>query len=151
MHRLRLQLAFARQFVHHGGWFAVQGVQHIAVAVGRRVGHRNAAPGQVLHEEQVKRQLLVRQAFEQGEHILTLIGGGEVVGVFNPALNAAQSGELAQVQGLHQVVGLGFGDFGEYRHGERVKAPEGLAWVGKTRIVEGEKPTMTREGLTARG
>jgi hypothetical protein len=44
-------------------------------------------------------------------------------------------GELAQVQGLHQVVGLGFGDFGENRHGKRVKAPgEVLAEVGKCRL-----------------
>jgi hypothetical protein len=59
----------------------------------------------------------VRQALKQGEDVLALIGCSEIVGVFNPALNAAQSGELAQIQGLHQVIGLGFGDFGEYRHG----------------------------------
>jgi hypothetical protein len=55
MHRLRLQLALARQLVDHGGGFAAHGVQHIAIAVGRRIGHRNAAPGQMLHQVQVKR------------------------------------------------------------------------------------------------
>jgi hypothetical protein len=30
-----------------------------------------------------------------------------------------------------------------------VKAPVGLAWVSETRIVEGEKPSMTRKGLAA--
>jgi hypothetical protein len=32
-----------------------------------------------------------------------------------------------------------------------VKAPEGPAWVRKTRIVEGEKTIMVRKGLTALG
>jgi len=119
-----LQLTLARQFVDHGGRFAAHGVQHIAVAVGGGVGHRDAPAGQVLHQKQVKRQLLVCQALEQGEHIFALVCRGEVVGVFNAAFDAAQGGELTQVQGLHQVVGLGFRDFGEYRHGKRVKAPE---------------------------
>jgi hypothetical protein len=86
----------------------------------------------MLHQEQVKRQLLVREALEQGQHVLTLIGQRKVVGVLNAPLDAAQSGQLAQIQGLHQVVGLGFGDFGVYRHGKRVKAPGGrLAEVRK--------------------
>ncbi len=127
VHGLGLQLAFAREFVDHGGRLAIQGVQHIAIAVGGRIGHRDATASQEFHQEQVKGQLFVGEALKQGEHILSMGGGGEVVGVFNATFDAAQGGELAQVEGLHQVVGLGFGDFGEYRHGKRVKAPEGLA------------------------
>ena len=69
-----MQLALSGQLVHYGSRFAVHGVQHIAIAVGGRVGYRDAALGQVLHQEQIKGQLLVRQSLEQGQHELTLMG-----------------------------------------------------------------------------
>ncbi len=127
MHGLGLQLAPARQLVDHGRRFAAHGVQDVAIAVGGGVGHRNAAPCQVLHQEQIKRQLFLGQALEQGEHVIALGRGGEVIGVFDAALNAAQFCQFAQVQGLHQLGRLGLGDFGEYRHGRACEGTRGLA------------------------
>ena len=134
VHSLRLQLALACQLVDDSSGFSGHGVKDIAIAVGGRVRHGNAAPGQVFHQQQIKRQLRMCQALEQGEHILALIGGGEVIGVFDTAFDAAQGSELAQIQGLQQVVGLGFRDFGEYRHGKRCERQLGLAWVIKRRL-----------------
>jgi hypothetical protein len=92
-------------------------VQDVAVAVGGRVGHGDAALRQVLHQVQVKRQLLKRQPLEQREHELALGGGGEIVGVLDAALNAAQFAQLAEFQFAQQGLRLFGGDFSENSHG----------------------------------
>ena len=85
MRGARRQLAPALEAIDDGSRFAVQAVQHMALAVGSRVGHRYAVPGQVLHQPQVKRQLLRRQPLEQGQHIRRLVCGDKIIGVFNAA------------------------------------------------------------------
>ena len=84
------QFAAALQAVDDGGRFALQAVQNFAMCVCRGIGHRDALSRQVLHEPQVKRQLFKAQALKNGEHILTLVGAGKVVGVFYAALAAFQ-------------------------------------------------------------
>ena len=107
----------------------------------------------MLHQVKIKRQLFLGQALEQGEYVLAFGRGGEVVGVLNPAFDAAQLGQSPQVQGLDQLVGLLGSDFGEYRHGgeNRQSAKSGSGWGEKVTIVEGEKTQMTRKGPTALG
>ena len=99
---------------------AAQVVEDVAVAIGLRVGHRDAALGQVLHQVQVEGQLLGGEALEQRQHPLGLLaflhGGQEVVGVLDAALDAAQLAELAQDQPLRQLARLLLRHFGEDRH-----------------------------------
>ncbi len=126
MHGLGGQLALAFELVDHRSGFAADGVQDVAIRVGCRVGHGNALAGQVLHQVQVKRQLVVGQALEQREHILALVGADKVIRVFDAPLNAAQRSELPQLEKVHQFARLGFGNFGENRHGnnrERAARP----------------------------
>lgn len=110
------EFALALEAVHHGSGFAAQAVQHIAIAVGRRVGHGNAMHGQVLHQPQVKRELLRCEPLEQGQHIGRLVGGDEVIGVFNAPGAALQVLECAQIERLQKGVGLSEGDLCVYRH-----------------------------------
>ncbi len=91
----RVEFALALQAVHHGGRFAVEAVQHIAIAVGRRVGHGNAVQGQVLHQPQVKRQLLSGEPLEQSQHHGRLVRGDKIIGVFNAAGTALHMLESA--------------------------------------------------------
>ena len=91
------------------------GLADVKVVV-ERLGHRDAAVRQVLHQVQVKRQLLGRQALEQCEHEFTLRAGEEVVGVFNPALNATQFDQLANLQAAQHFACIFFGDFGKNGH-----------------------------------
>ena len=122
--RAGVQLALAVQPVDQRGGFAAHRVQQVVLAAGHarafglglRVGHRHAVLRQVLHQVQVKRQLRVRQALEQGQHPFTGSAGDEVVGVLDAALDAAQRGQLAQVQRVQQGGGLAFGDFGVDGH-----------------------------------
>ena len=83
-----------------------------------RVWHGDAGLRQMLHQVQVKRQLLKAQTLEQSQHVLTLIGRQKVVGVFNAALNAAQFFERAKGQAAQQVARIFIGNFGENSHGE---------------------------------
>ena len=112
-----LKFTFAFKAVHHGGRFAVQAVQHIAIAVGCRIRHGDAMERQVLHQPQVKRQLLRRQPFEQGQHIGRLIGSDKVVGVLNAAGAALHGLESAQLQGGKKSAGLVERDLCVNRHG----------------------------------
>ena len=136
VHGLGGELAFAAQFVDHGGGFAVDAVQDLAMAVGLRVGHRHTALRQVFHQVQVKRQLFCRQPFEQGEHIVVLHaithGAGKVVGVFDAALDATQGAQVAQAQALHQYTCFVLRDFRKNCHG-RVRQPSELEHVPDAR------------------
>ena len=78
-----------------------------------------AARGQVLHQAQVVGELLGAQALEQRENVLARLGGGEVVGVLDAALDAAQLAQGAQAEALHERVGLAEFDFGKDCHGKR--------------------------------
>ena len=106
-------------------------MQDFAVFVGPGLGHGDAAVRQVLHQVQVKRQLLGRQALEQREHEFALRAGEEVVGVFNPALNAAQFDQLANLQAAQHFACIFFGDFGKngHRSAQRGKS----RWAGGKR------------------
>jgi hypothetical protein len=90
-------------------------------------------PRQVLHQAEVERQLLERQALEQRQHPRACAGGGKVIGVLNAALDAAQFAELAQMQFAQETLGLIRGDFGKYGHrsmegcGHHGAPPFGLA------------------------
>ena len=84
----RLHLRLTCQSVDHGGGFVQQGEQNIALVVGLGVGHGHTALGQMLHQVQIKRQLFVAQSLEHSQDIFALIGGEEVVGVFDAAADA---------------------------------------------------------------
>ena len=81
------QLRAARQARHDGRWLALEGPQDFAVAArdGRR--HADVVRGQVGHQVQVIRQLLERQALEDGQHVLAcdtvLLHGQEEVTVLD--------------------------------------------------------------------
>ena len=71
-----------------------------------RVGHGNAAAGQVFHELQVKRQLLKAQPFKQRQDILALVGVDKVVGVFDAACTSPNVLQLTQAQRFEESAGL---------------------------------------------
>jgi hypothetical protein len=73
-----------RAAVDHRGRLA-HTVCRMSPGVGLRVGHRDAAARQVLHQVQVERQLLEGQALEQRQHVAAALGVGEVVGVLDAA------------------------------------------------------------------
>ena len=117
------QFAAAAQAVHHGGRFALELVQEVAgpaACAGRQGGmwfrHRNAALRQMLHQVQVKRQLLETQAFEQGQDVATLIGVGEIVGVLDAARARVQGLQLPQSERMQKGSGLVKRDFGVNGH-----------------------------------
>jgi hypothetical protein len=56
----------------------------------------------MFHQKQIEGQLFVIQALKQGEHVSALIGGSEVVGVFNAAFNALQFGQLTQIEFIQE-------------------------------------------------
>jgi len=98
MNSLWLELTFAIQTIDHGRWLIGHRVQDVAIGVGSRVGNRNAFVCQMFHQKQIEGQLFVIEALKQSEHVSTLVGGGEVVGVFNAAFNALQFGQLTQIE-----------------------------------------------------
>ncbi|MDT4845137.1 hypothetical protein FQZ97_791150 [compost metagenome] len=130
------QFTVAAQLVDHGGRFALQRVQDLALRIGGGFGHRDAFARQVLHEVQVVRQLLETQALEHREHVglvqALALGGDEIVGVFDAAVNATQLGEFAQIQRTQQGCRLVKRDFGvngheKYRRSEVEDAPAAFA------------------------
>ena len=111
------QFTLAAQAVHHRGRFAIHHVEQVALRVGGRVGHRHLVLGQVFHQLQIKRQLRTCQPLEQGYHKGALVGGGEVVGVFDAASAAFQILQLAQPKLAQKGAGLVKRDLGVHRHG----------------------------------
>ena len=133
---LRRQLTAAAQLVDHSRRLAFEPVQYLArpnigqfgLAEQRclvrghwfagfcqdgwrrrrrlRVGHGNAAAGQVFHELQVKRQLLKAQPFKQRQDILALVGVDKVVGVFDAACTSPNVLQLTQAQRFEESAGL---------------------------------------------
>ena len=99
----RVQRIFAALHAHAG-------------QLGLRVGHADAFLRQVLHQVQVIRQLLVREALEQGQHPFAALGAQEVIGVFNAALDALQLLDLAQTQVVGELLCLVEADFCENGH-----------------------------------
>ena len=96
VHGSRGQLAFAGQAVDDGCGLAADLEQNVTAAcLALRVRHGNPGLCQMLHQVEVKRQLLGTQALEQCQHPLSLVGRQKIVGVFNAALNAAQFLERA--------------------------------------------------------
>ena len=64
------ELVSAFELVDQRGRLAGNGVQQRAGRVGVRLGYRNAALREVLHQLEIERQLLARQALEQRQHEL---------------------------------------------------------------------------------
>jgi hypothetical protein len=77
-------------------------VQDAAFAVGHGIGHGNGMRCEVMHQAQIKRQLLGAQALEQREHEAPMRGADEVVGVFDAAGDALQLGERAEVEPVQE-------------------------------------------------
>ena len=94
------------------GRLAFQALQVAVGEVGDRRRAGNAVAREVRHQVEVERQLLRRQALEQGQHVAALGRGDEVVAVLDARLD-----RLAGDQAPDRVVGeprrqLGFGDVG---------------------------------------
>jgi hypothetical protein len=71
---------------------------------------------QVLHQVQVKRQLLERQALKQRQDVFALVGVDKVVGVFDAASGTLDVLQLPQIQGVQERCSLVKRDFGVYGH-----------------------------------
>ena len=114
------ELVAPGQLVDHCGRLAGQRVQEVAVGVGLRFGHRDAALREVAHQAQVEGQLLERQALEQGEHPVVhhaiAFGVDEEIAVLDAGLNAAKAHQPAQIQARGQCAGLGGRDLGKDGH-----------------------------------
>ena len=124
-------------------------VQHLAISVGARLGHRQTAAGQVLHQAQVERQLLGAQALEQRQHPLASGGGDEVIGVFDARGDALELQQAAAAQAFGQSANLGGQNFGEHGHrgtgqGDRVVAQKvntgQRLWPTPSRPLDGSLP-----------
>ena len=90
-----MKFALATQAIDDCCRLACQGQQNVAVLVGHRVRHRNAALCQMLHEVEVERQLFVCETLKQGEHVLACAAGEKVIGVLNAALDTFEFDQLA--------------------------------------------------------
>ena len=69
------------QLVDNGRWLAGKLEQDAAISIGLRIGYGQTMRCQMLHQLQVKRQLLGAQPLEQRQHIVALTGGDEIIGV----------------------------------------------------------------------
>jgi hypothetical protein len=90
----------------------------VASGVGAGLGHGQAALRQMAHELEVEGQLVGRQALEQRQHPLALLGAQEVVGVFDAAADRVERAHGPQVQLLGQGFGLGPAHFGVDGHAD---------------------------------
>ena len=117
MRRSRLQFAGTAQPVDHRCRFAVQRLHQVALGVCGRFGNDDAGLRQVLHQPQIKRQLLKIQALKHRQHIFALVGAGEVVGVFDAAGAAFECGEAAQLERGQEFGCLRKRNFCVNRHG----------------------------------
>ena len=106
----------AAQASHHCGRLAQHGVQDDTAGIGHRLGHGEATLRQVLHQAQVKRQLLEGQPLEQAQHIAAGRGVDEIVGVLDAARNTLQSQQFAQVESGHEARRLVKRHIGVDRH-----------------------------------
>ena len=121
-HRLALadggeQHALAREPAHQRGRLAVEGGEVLA---GQRAGGHGtgvAARGEVIHEAEEERQVVVVEPLEEREHPAAVGGIDEVVGVFHPLANALVANQLAHRVGAEKGLEFGVGNFGEDRHG----------------------------------
>ena len=73
------------QLVHDCCGLAFEAVQDVAIFTRRGVWYRYAVSGQVLHQVQVKRQLLKRQALKQRQHVFAAFGIDKIIGVLDAA------------------------------------------------------------------
>ena len=89
-----------RQPCAQRGRLAAQAVHDLAGGIGPRLGHRQAALRQVLHQAQVERQLLARQSLEHRQHPVAGTGGDEVVGVLDAGADGDRLDQLARMQTL---------------------------------------------------
>ena len=128
----RREFAAAAQPLHHRGRLAGHGIQQFAWRVGRRdqrqrrrfrhcrVGDRcrdrNALGCQVLHQAKVVGELAGAQAFEEREYEFATLGGREVVGVLDAALDALQRRKGPQAQSSKECVRFVETDVGIDRH-----------------------------------
>jgi hypothetical protein len=76
----------------------LNGQQNITIRIRLRIRHGNAALRQMLHQIQIKRQLLMCEALKQREHIAARFCINKIVGVFNAALAALEIGHSAQAK-----------------------------------------------------
>ena len=82
---------------------------------------RNAALRQMLHQVQVKRQLLESEALKQGQHVATLVGIDKIVGIFDATGTGFDMLQLTQSKRLQKRGGLGERDFGVNGHARNCK------------------------------
>ena len=90
--------AFARKPVDDHRTPASHRMTDFIVGVSNRIGDRNSALRKMLHEVEVKRQLLGCKPLKQRDHILSGFGIDEVVRVLDSALDAANGTWPAQTQ-----------------------------------------------------
>ena len=96
MRRAGLQLRATFQTIDNSGWFACDAEQDITLGIGLRCRHSDALVGQMLHQVQIKWELLAGESLKQGQNVLALVGGQKIIGVFNAAADAFQRGQLAK-------------------------------------------------------
>jgi hypothetical protein len=106
-----------RQARHQGGRLAIEFRQVSVREVGDRRRARNAVPREVRHQPEIERQLLRRQALEQGQDIAPLGGGDEVIGILDSSRNRLQRDRCADRVRRQPGSELAFRDGREDRHG----------------------------------
>ena len=89
--------------------------------VGLRVGHRDAARRQVLHQAQVVGQFGRLEALEQRQHVAAVPGApfgvDEPVAVLDAAADALEARQPAQIQSGHERADIVLRDGGVDGHG----------------------------------
>ena len=104
------------QAADDSGRLAVQVSYHVIFQVCNRPRTGHAVIGQVGHEADKERQLLLGKLLEQGEHIATMGGGKKIIGVLDAVRNALQLKKIAQYIIFQPSPGFIGADLGEYRH-----------------------------------
>ena len=110
------KLAVATQAVDHSCRLAFKPVKNLALFVGGRVRYRYAALRQMLHQVQVKGQLLKRQTFKQRQHISATLCVNKVIGVFNAAGATLDGLQFTEIKRFNKVCGFVKRNLGKNGH-----------------------------------
>ena len=111
-----LGLVPARQTGHDRCGFFVQSEKPAAVQTRLRLGHRDAAPGKVVHQLDVERQLRRCEDFKDREDKFASRRIEKKIAVFDSGGYPAQRDEVAQRIVGEQRAGVFFADGGKYGH-----------------------------------
>src|SRR5450830_1392593 len=146
------EFTVAAQLGHYCRWFTLDLKYQFAARVGTRLGHRDAALGQVFHQTQIKRQLFQRESLEQGQHVIKgfaiALGADKIIGVFDAPGAALHGCEFTQFELSQQGARLLSRDFCVNRHESETQNFPAALTAGRFNLIGGQAPLgLNRDGF----